>query len=492
MRRLYLLCLAILLLPCLSMAASDKPNIIVIFADDLGYGDLSSYGSTSIHTPNLDELAEGGIRFTEFYSASQVCSPSRAALLTGRYPVRSGVNMVYFHDSMEGLPQSEITIAELLKKNGYATGMVGKWHLGHLDRFMPWNQGFDEFYGVPYSNDMKNFYLYDNREIIYEPVDQRFLTQNYTERALQFLERHQGEPFFLYLAHSMPHVPLYASLDFEGKSEAGIYGDVVEELDWSTGEIVKRLEQLNLLENTLIVFSSDNGPWLAMRDHGGSPGPLRQGKTTPFDGGYKVPTIAYWKNSIPAHQANDTIANMMDWFPTFAELSGAELPTDRIIDGRSLAGEMLGTGQRESTPFFYYHMRIPVLTSIEGEVAGVRDGKWKLKLAYDGLYPEFLDFFIKVGLFRHGTLLFDLENDPGEQNNLASKHPEEVERLRQLIFEFEGNLEAGHATLGSATENDARDYLKLAYGVAMALLFILFCLSAAMALIVKGVKHFRR
>ncbi len=467
----------------------QRPNFVFIFADDLGYADLSSYGSTTIDTPQLDALAANGVKFTEFYSVSQVCSPSRAALLTGRYPVRSGVNAVYFHDTMDGLPPEEITIAEILRDAGYRTGIVGKWHLGHLDRFMPWNQGFESFYGVPYSNDMRNFYLYDNQEILYEAVDQRYLTRNYTERALQFIDQHQSEPFFLYIAHTMPHVPLYVSPEFSGKSKGGIYGDVVEELDWSVGEVVKKLRELNLLDNTLIVFSSDNGPWLAMRDHGGSAGHLRHGKTTSFEGGQKVPTIAHWPAGIKTAQESTTVANMMDWLPTFAELAGAPLPTDRVIDGRTLAAELQGVGQREATPFFYFKMRIPVLTSSEAELAGVRDGDWKLKLAYDGLYPEALDHFIRAGRFSHPTLLFNLREDPGEQNNLAASHPDEVARLTGLIEDFENSAPAGRATLGTATGKDDSDHNNLIKGVLMAAAIVLLPVLFALIVIVRWVRR---
>jgi len=250
------------LLPLVVTAEALRPNIVFVFADDLGYGDIGAFGATDIKTPNIDQLAKDGLKFTDFYSAASLCTPSRASLLTGRHSVRMGISLVFMDDSIDGMPLEEITIAEALKKAGYATGMVGKWHLGHLDRYMPWNQGFDEFYGVPYSNDMGNFFWYENQQIDYQPIDQHYLTKRYTDKAVDFIDRHQSQPFFLYLAHSMPHVPLYASPEFEGSSERGLYGDVVQELDWSLGKVVAALRERGLLENTLVVFSSDNGPWL--------------------------------------------------------------------------------------------------------------------------------------------------------------------------------------------------------------------------------------
>jgi arylsulfatase A-like enzyme len=480
-----LLVLALLCFTTLpAQARPEKPNILFIFADDLGYADLSSFGSTTISTPHLDRLANEGMKFTDFYSASQVCSPSRAALLTGRYPIRSGVNMVYFATSMEGMPQSEITIAELLKPAGYATGLVGKWHLGHLDRFMPWNQGFDEFYGVGYSNDMKNFFLYNNQEIIYDEVDQHYLTRNYTEMALDFIERHSSEPFFLYLAHTMPHVPLYASPEFEGKSKGGLFGDVVQELDWSTGQIVERLEQLGLLENTLIVFSSDNGPWLTMRENGGSAGILRSGKTTSFDGGYKVPTLAYWQGHI-APTVNNNFANMMDWFPTFAELAGVDIPRDRTIDGRSLKNVLLENNQREATPFFFFKMRIPHFTSPEGEVAGVRMGDWKLKLAYEGFYPEFLEPVMMAGRFSHDEFLFNLKDDPGETNNLLSQHPDKAKEMHALIDNFVATTVPGRPTMGTAADNDDSQHFAIIQGTVILLSCALLALIVFVVLIIR-------
>ena len=284
----------------------SPPNIVVILADDLGYADLGNYGA-NYDTPRIDQLAENGLRFTQFYSASAICTPSRAGLLTGRYAARMGISGVFSHVSHDGMPLAEITIAEQVKQAGYSTGMIGKWHLGHLDRYMPWNQGFDEFYGVPYSNDMANFFFYENQEIIHEPIDQRYLTRRYTEKATDYIERHADAPFLLYMAHSMPHVPLYVSPEFEGKSGNGLYADVVQELDWSTGQIVDKLRELNILDNTLVIFTSDNGPWLVMGDHAGSAGALRDGKMTTFEGGQRVPAVVHWPAQIKTGRTDDTV-----------------------------------------------------------------------------------------------------------------------------------------------------------------------------------------
>ncbi len=450
-----------------SAQAASRPNIIFIFADDLGYGDLTSFGSTTISTPNIDSLATRGMKFTSFYAASNVCSPSRAALLTGRYPFRSGVNTVYYHDSIEGMPQSEITIAELLQQAGYHTGLIGKWHLGMLDRHMPWNQGFDEFYGTPHSNDMGNFYWYENRDIELEPIDQRLLTQRYTQKALTFIEQHRDRPFFLYIAHNMPHVPLYVSPEFAGRSAGGLYGDVVEELDWSVGKILQQLERSGIADNTLVVFTSDNGPMLAMRSHGGSAGELRGGKSMPYEGGQRVPLLARWPNTIPAGTQYTLAANMMDWFPTFATLAGAPLPEDRIIDGRSLTAVLANRGVREETPFYYFQVRIPNITSQEHEFAAVRSGNWKLVLPRRGFYPRFLDPLIKIGQYHRKLELFDLDNDPGESVNLAAQHPDKVAELSALLDDFREHAQQhqGRATQPVALPADHSDQKYLYYGI---------------------------
>jgi arylsulfatase A len=399
---------------------SSLPNIVFIFADDLGYGDLGCFGATAIATPNIDRIATEGIKFTSFLSASPVCSPSRAGLLTGRMPQRMGINSVFFPESLTGMDPEEITIAEILKSKGYRTGIVGKWHLGHMEKYLPLNQGFDEYFGIPYSNDMASVVYMRGNEVENFKVDQRYTTKTYTEESLKFIDSSEGNPFFLYLAHSMPHVPIYASPEFEGKSELGLYGDVIQELDWSVGEVLKKLEEKGILENTLIVFSSDNGPWLVMEDHGGSAGPLREGKQFTFEGGVRVPTVAMWKGKIDPGQVYDDLATQMDWFPTFCKLVGAEIPQDREIDGRDLSAVLFENGNREGDSFLYY-----MLASQEA----YREGDWKIKRPYEG-------FAGSRGMKKvdaHDTLLFNLKNDPGETTNLAKENPEKTAQMMRAM-----------------------------------------------------------
>lgn len=427
------LCLCI----ALPAASASAPNIIVILADDLGYGDVGSFGAEGIATPHIDQLAADGLKFTQFYAAAPVCTPSRAGLLTGRSPARMGMTHVFMYDAPDGMPTAEITIAEQLKQAGYHTGMVGKWHLGHLDRYMPWNQGFDEFYGVPFSNDMANFFFYENREIIYQPIDQRYLTRRYTEKALDYIERHRDQPFFLYLAHSMPHVPLYVSPEFEGKSGRGLYGDVVQELDWSTGQVVEKLNELGLLDNTLIIFSSDNGPWLAMGSHGGSAGALRDGKGSTFEGGQRVPTVAHWPSQIPPGRIENSVTSLLDLLPTFSSLAGVPLPDDRAIDGRDISTLLRGDGESPDQQFYY-------VSSMSPSIVAYRTGDWKLKLPRAG-YPRFLEFILKLDRYAHGLMLFNLGDDPQEQRNLADEHPQRVEQMQQAIADLQKEISGEHA-----------------------------------------------
>ncbi|BFM14061.1 sulfatase [Maricurvus nonylphenolicus] len=416
------------LLPVATFA--QQPNIVFIFADDLGYGDIGSYGSTVIRTPNIDRMAAEGARFDQFYSASPVCTPSRAALLTGRYPIRDGIHGVFHPESYQGLDPQEVTIAEMLKDAGYATGIVGKWHLGHHEKYMPWNQGFDEFFGVPYSNDMGGLYYFRNQQAHFEDIDQRYMTKTYTEEAIKFIDKHQAGPFFLYLAHNMPHVPLYASPEFEGKSKGGLYGDVVEELDWSVGQVLQHLEKLGIAENTLVVFSSDNGPWRLMGSRGGSAGGLRAGKQYTFEGGMRVPTVAYWPATIAPGTVPDGMATMMDWLPTFARMGNAELPKDRVIDGKDILGLLTGEGDRADQELFYY---------MNGELRAYRSGDWKLKLPYQGM-GGWLSYFHPGFAKGHELLLFNLKDDPAEQINLAGKESEIVEQMLAAIDTFKSSL----------------------------------------------------
>jgi len=388
------------------------PNIVFIFADDLGYGDIGAFGAVDIKTPNIDRLAIEGTKFTDFYSASPVCSPSRAGLMTGRIPQRMGINSVFFPESFTGMPASEITIAEMLREKNYKTGIVGKWHLGHRQEFLPLQQGFDEYFGIPYSNDMAAVVYMRGNVVESFKVDQHLTTRTYTEEALKFIDAHHQNQFFLYVAHNMPHVPIYASEDFAGSSGRGLYGDVIQEIDWSVGEIIKKLEDLNLLENTLIVFSSDNGPWLVMEDYGGSAGVLREGKQFTFDGGVRVPTVAMWKGKIPPGQTFSDVATQMDWFPTFSAMVDSELP-DRAIDGKDLSDVLFHGGSRDGDTFLFFD---------GAKLEGFRKGDWKVKLPYNGYEGSPW----KKRVAPHDTLLIDMNLDPGEQANLYRSNPQKT------------------------------------------------------------------
>ena len=403
----------------------QKPNIVYIFADDLGYGDLSCYGAKDINTPNIDQIAKEGIKFTEFYSASSVCSPSRAALLTGRYPQRMGINTVFFLESFTGIPDKEITIPEILKEKGYATGIVGKWHLGHHSKYLPLQHGFDEYFGIPYSNDMESVVYMRGNEVESYKVKQQYITKTYTKEAQKFITKNKDNSFFLYIAHSMPHVPLYASEEFIGTSKRGLYGDVVQELDWSVGQILKSLREHGILENTLIVFSSDNGPWLAMKEDGGSAGDLREGKTFTFDGGMKVPTVAMWKNRIPQGIINTEVASQMDWFPTIANITGSSIPKGLVIDGLDISKVLTDKGNRKNSDLLFLDGK---------QLQGYRSGQWKVKLPYKGFRGNKWKQFVKA----HDTLLFNLNTDPGEKNNLFEKYPEKAkEILKEMIEKYQ-------------------------------------------------------
>ena len=421
----------------------QKPNIVYIFADDLGYGDLSCYGAKDINTPNIDQIAKKGIKFTEFYSASSVCSPSRAALLTGRYPQRMGINTVFFSESFTGIPDKEITIPEILKEKGYATGIVGKWHLGHHSKYLPLQHGFDEYFGIPYSNDMESVVYMRGNEVESYKVKQQYITKTYTKEAQKFITKNKDNSFFLYIAHSMPHVPLYASEEFIGTSKRGLYGDVVQELDWSVGQILKSLREHGILENTLIVFSSDNGPWLAMKEDGGSAGDLREGKTFTFDGGMKVPTVAMWKNRIPQGIINTEVASQMDWFPTIANITGSSIPKGLVIDGLDISKVLTDKGNRKNSDLLFLDGK---------QLQGYRSGQWKVKLPYKGFRGNKWKQFVKA----HDTLLFNLNTDPGEKNNLFEKYPEKAkEILKEMIEKYQdmGKLPPSLITKAQADQN---------------------------------------
>ena len=418
-----------------AFASADRPNIIVIFADDLGYGDLGCYGSPTIRTPHLDRMAGEGLRLTDFYAAAPLCTPSRAALLTGRYAVRSGMygtRGVYFPDSRGGLPQSEQTLARVLQRAGYATALVGKWHLGVQPGGRPLDHGFDQALEVPYSNDMDrrpdlpasaaglptppvdgwNVPLLRNGEVIERPMDQRTLTRRFTEEATRFIEDRKGQPFFLYLAHVFPHVPMFASPAFAGRSRAGPYGDAVEELDWSVGEILATLRRLGLEQRTLVIFTSDNGPWLAQRDQGGSAGPFREGKTTPWEGGQRVPALAWMPGRIAPGVAPD-LAVAFDLFPTALRLAGVPAPAGVEIDGLDLSPLLFSRTALPERPFFYY---------VREHVQAARIGDWKLHYRVPAAAaPE------------TAPLLYHLGRDPGERRNVAAQHPDVVARFQELL-----------------------------------------------------------
>jgi arylsulfatase A-like enzyme len=425
------------------------PNIVVIFTDDMGYGDLGAYGHPTIRTPHLDELAASGQRWTQFYSAASVCTPSRAGLLTGRLPIRfgmTGTRRVLFPDSSLGLPPEEITIAEALKAQGYATGMVGKWHLGHLPPFLPTAHGFDTYFGLPYSNDMDrdaarspagraafldpraeywNVPLMRDTRIVERPADQTSLTGRYTDEAVRYIRGNRGRPFFLYVAHSMPHVPLFRSAEFAGRSARGFYGDVIEEIDWSVGRIVETLRAEGLAENTVVFFTSDNGPWLSYGAHGGSAGLLRAGKGTTWEGGMRVPFIAWWPGRIRPATVT-ALGTSLDLWATAVALAGGQLPGDRPLDGYDIRPVLFGTGPAPRDVVFYYRQR---------DLYAVRQGAWKAHFISEGAYGQF------GGRIVHETPeLYQVEHDPSEQHNVAADHPEIIERLRRLAADHRASV----------------------------------------------------
>lgn len=424
-------------------AIEQKPNFVIIFMDDQGYQDVGCFGSPNIKTPNLDRMAKEGARFTNFYSAASVCSPSRAALLTGCYPPRVGITKVLFPRDKIGLNPKEITIADILKGQGYATACIGKWHLGHLPEFLPTSNGFDYYFGIPYSNDMDgvkgknrnldrawqekdfspwNVPLMRNEEVIERPADQTKLIERYTTEATKFINQNKNRPFFLYLPHTMPHVPLFVGDDFYVKDPKKAYKATIEQIDWSVGKVLAAIKKAGVDENTLVIFTSDNGPWLSKKHHGGSALPLRDGKFTTYEGGMREPCIMRWPGRIPAELECNAVCSTIDLLPTLAKLAGGEVPSDRVIDGGDIWPLMAGKLGAKSPHLAYYFYK-------GARLEALRFGNWKLVRKKQ---PE----------------LYDLLEDISEKKNLASENPDVVKRLSGLMDKFDAELKANSRPAG--------------------------------------------
>jgi len=434
----------------------NPPNFVIIFADDLGYGDLGTYGHPSIKTPNLDRMAEEGQKWTNFYAGASVCTPSRAALLTGRLPVRSGMasskQRVLFPDSKNGLPASEITLAEQLKTVGYSTAAIGKWHLGHKEQYLPTNHGFDYYFGIPYSNDMDmidgqlpyweywqqpddsiktehfNVPLFKNTEIIERPANQNTITTRYSDEAVNYIKQNKDNSFFIYLAHNLPHIPLFVSDKFKGTSERGLYGDVLEEIDNGVGKILSTLKEEGLDENTIVVFTSDNGPWLPFKLNGGSAGLLRAGKGSTWEGGMREPGIFWAPGKIEPGVISD-LGSTMDLFATFSKLAGAKLPNDRILDSHDLGPVLFERKEGTRKSVIYYRGT---------EIYAVRSDDFKAHFITQGVYGQFGE------REEHSPpILYNLSHDPSEQFDIASNHPEIIQEINSLVEEHRLKLVKG-------------------------------------------------
>ena len=450
MRMLFLMLAAWCSVSLSAKTDTNPPNVVVIFMDDMAYADIGPFGAKNFPTPHLDRMAKEGRKFTDFYVTQAVCSASRAGLLTGCYNVRVGILGALGPKSTHGINSREITLAELCKQRGYATACFGKWHLGHHKEFLPLQHGFDEYFGIPYSNDMWPYHpgvrhlpmaerlkkwphlpLIEGNQVINPKVtgkDQEQITTQLTERSVRFIEKNKGKPFFLYVPHPMVHVPLYVSDKFKGKSKAGLFGDVMMEVDWSVGQILETLRKYKLDKNTLVIFTSDNGPWLSYGDHAGSAGPLREGKGTMFDGGCRESALMWWPGTIPAGSECTTPAMTIDLLPTVAELIGARLPR-HPIDGKSIVHLLKGTS--DTSPheaYYFYYGR---------QLQAIRMGKWKLHFPHgyrtmagrpggtDGIPTRYSQ--AKIGL-----ALFDMEKDIGETTDVKAKHPDIVKQLQAL------------------------------------------------------------
>jgi arylsulfatase len=436
--------------PVAVSAKSSPPNIIIVLTDDEGYGDRAAfYSPTGLSSPNYDRFIREGMRFSDFYVGASVCSPSRAALLTGCYPQRVGLPVVLEADPQIGLNANEETLPKLLKAQGYATACIGKWHLGDRPEFLPTHRGFDEYYGLPYSNDMrpdhptkKNTFpdvpLIEGDKVIGFNPDLSQITKQYTERAVSFIERNKDHPFFLYLAHTMPHVPLAVSDRFKGSSGKGLYGDVLMELDWSMGEMLDALKKNGLDEKTIVIWLSDNGPWLTYGNWAGSPGPLRDGKTTSFDGGFRVPCAMRWPGKIPGNRVCREIATAMDILPTLMKLTGGKLP-DKKIDGDDIWPLMTGQFGARSPhkAFFYYNA---------WAMEAVRSGRWKLVLPHDqySVIEPGKDGMPGKQQWEHiNAGLYDMLNDIKESTDVAGEHPDVIARLLGYVAEEREDLGDG-------------------------------------------------
>lgn len=433
----------------------DRPNFVVIFCDDLGWGDLACYGHPTIATPHLNQMANEGTRLTQFYVAASVCTPSRAGLITGRYPARSGMcgnRRVLFPDSIGGLQEKELTIAEALQSVGYQTAMVGKWHLGHHAQYLPTEHGFDSYFGIPYSNDMdKNAPQHLKGRAVFKdpdwrhfnvpllsgtakagvkeierPTDQRTITRRYTEQALEFIRQSKDDPFFLYLPHSLPHVPLFRDQPFAERSRAGLYGDVIEEIDWSVGQILNELRGLGIDQKTMVVFTSDNGPWLTFHEQGGSAGPLRNGKGTTYEGGMRVPGLVWMPGTVPAGVVSAELACTLDLLPTFASLAGAEVG-DTVLDGFDLTETLVDQEPSPRESMFYYR---------DFRLMAIRHGRYKAHyITQDSYVPG-----SNKPTVHDPPLLFDLEVDLGEKRNLAETHPKVLQEIERVKKKHEENM----------------------------------------------------
>lgn len=480
-------CMLLALVPLLVPAATDLPNFVVILADDMGYGDLGVHGHPYIRTPNLDRMSAEGLRFTDFY-AQPFCGPARAALLTGTYPPRNSLMFNHIPRARTGIHPNEITIAELLRDRGYATAMLGKWHLGDAPEFLPTRNGFDSYYGLPYSNDMWPFHpkiirrpdegprmrhtrerteytgyaqsdqtyppdwfpplpLMENETVIERNPRQELLTETYTDRAIEFIRANPDRPFFVYIAHAMPHVPLFRGRAFRDRSLRGLYGDVIEEIDFHAGRVLDTVRELGLDERTLVIFTSDNGPWAGYGIDAGSAGLLRGSKGSVFEGGIRVPAIFRWPGRIPAGLVTSEIASIMDFFPTLANLSGGEPPRDRTIDGRDLQPHWERPGRatgHETIYFFeggYRYKAEDGPPKNDPQLRAVRSGPWKLHLSTEAVGTDG-----KVSIVPGD--LYQLHWDPSETRNVAAKHPDVVKRLVGQAKSFDASLRKDIRPLG--------------------------------------------